>query len=234
MNRKFILATAALVLFLSPLMAGAATSTNSWTPDKLKLGNIPSPEALKEKLTSTTAAVKKAVAGAVARCPVIESKIQVRVSGFDNTKVKHMQVYQNLSNRLSVVADRLAARGLDVAKFKADLAVLDQKIQKFNDDYATYIATLKDSQSSACGKTSSQFKAKLKEAHMALKPVNTDALDIRNYYNTTIKADIAALRAVIKAQAGNSSSSPAAPQAVLPKLEGVTSSAAINTFNLAQ
>lgn len=225
MKNKTLFIAIAAALLVTPLIAGAATSTGALSPQDLKVGNIPRASVvkeIKEKVASTTAAIKKAVAGAIARCPVVESKIQIKSSNFDNNKVRHLQAYQNLSDKLSAMADRLAQRNVDVAKLKADIAVLDQKIAKFSDDYAVYIGKLKDTQSYACGKTAGQFKTKLKESHAALKVVNQDAQDIRSYYNTTIKADIAALRAQIKSEAAISSSSPAAPQAAMPKLETAT------------
>ncbi|MFA6594071.1 MAG: hypothetical protein WCT16_02325 [Candidatus Buchananbacteria bacterium] len=227
MKKKiFLLILALLPLLLAEGVMAAGSSTGALNAADLKFGKVPKPQAVAAQATATVNLIKKVAAGAIARCPVIESKIQIKVSNFDNSKVRHMQAYQALKDKLSGMADRLAARGIDVTALKADLAVLDVKIKKFNDDYATYIALLKQSQESVCGKSAGQFKTQLKEAQTALKTVNADALDIRTYYNTTIKAEIAKIRAAIKAAAaGTATSSPAAPQSAMPNLDGSTSSA---------
>lgn len=149
---------------------------------------------------------RTAVKGAIARCPIIESKIQVKVTAFDNTKMKHLNVYGNLKDRLTTVADRLTARGVDVTALRADLAVLDQKIAKFSTDYAAYITKLKASQESVCGKSSAEFKAKLKETKTALQLMHLDTLDIRTYVATVIKAEINKIRISLKAPATTTSS----------------------------
>ncbi|MFA5124299.1 MAG: hypothetical protein WC473_00525 [Patescibacteria group bacterium] len=230
MKKKIILLTLVLLpLLLAEGTMAAGISTRALTPADLKFGNIPKAQTVAAQVTSTINLVKKVAAGAIARCPVIESKIQIKVSNFDNSKVRHMQAYQTLKDKLSAMSDRLVARGIDVTALKADLAVLDTKIKKFSDDYATYVSLLKQGQESVCGKSAGQFKLELKEAQTALKTVNADALDIRAYYNTTIKAEIARVRAIIKAMsAGNSTSSPAAPQSALPNPDLIESTTVNN------
>lgn len=157
-------------------------------------------EQLTANLSSTTASkLKEAVKGVIKSCPIIESKIQAKVTTFDNSKLKHLTVYANLTDRLSKVADRLTARGADVSVLRADLVVLNQKVAKFNTDYATYIAIFKASQESVCGASEGAFKLKLKEAKTALQLVHKDAADIRAFVNTTIKSDINKLKTTYKA-----------------------------------
>lgn len=134
------------------------------------------------------------VKGVIARCPILESKIQVKVGNFDNNKVKHLVVYGQVKERISALADRLSAQGVDVTALKAYLAVFDQKIQKFSSDYAAYIATLKESQDFVCGKSEGQFRAKWKEAKAALAQVHKDAVDIRTYYAQTLKPELNRIR----------------------------------------
>jgi hypothetical protein len=149
---------------------------------------------LSNKLASTSAAIK----GALARCPVVESKIQVKSTNFDNSKVKHLEAYAKVKDRLVVIVDKLAAKGVDVTSLRATLVIYDQKIQKFSDDYAIYIGKLKESQVYVCGKSEGQFRTKLKEAKTALAQVHKDAVDIRTYYAQTIKPEINKIRATIR------------------------------------
>lgn len=123
------------------------------------------------------------------------------MTDFDNVKLKHLTVYDNLSARLDKIADRLEASGADVAALRADLAVLDEKIVKFTADYAVYVEKLKASQEFVCGRASSQFKTQLKETKIALQQVHKDAADIRNYFVSTIRVEIMKLRDIIKPNA---------------------------------
>jgi len=188
-HKLLFLILAGLLSLTLAIPAQAATSTK------------PTIKILNATSTKASEAVKSLVKGVIARCPIIESKIQVKVTTFDNTKIKHLTVYNNLKNRLTKIADRLTARGVDLTALKSDLAVLDTKIAKFNADYADYIAKLKSSQDYVCGKSEGQFKTQLKDTKTALQQVHKDAADIRAYYVSTIRIEIMKLRDSIKASA---------------------------------
>lgn len=144
--------------------------------------------------TTLRNAVQTAVAGAIARCLTIESRIQVKVGNFDNNKLRHMEAYANMKERLVKVDARLAEKGLDTSKLKSYLEVLDGKVKKFASDYGTYINKLKESQTSVCGQSEGKFLVKIKEARAAMKLVHKDALDIRAYYVNTIKPELQNLK----------------------------------------
>jgi len=144
--------------------------------------------------TTLRNAVQTAVAGAIARCPTIESRIQVKVGNFDNNKIRHMEAYANMKERLAKIDARLAEKGLDTSKLKSELVVPDEKIKKFATDYSTYITKLKESQASVCGQSEGKFLAKIKEAKAGMKVVHQDALDIRAYYVNTIKPELQDLK----------------------------------------
>jgi len=192
MNKKIIIFAGLIGIMAMPLMSAAAVTGSA---------------ATSTRATSTSAAKPlKAVKGAIARCPIIESKIQVKVTAFDNAKIKHLAVYDNLKTRLATLADRLTARSVDVSALRADLVILDGKIAKFNADYAAYVAKLKASQEGVCGKSEAQFKALLKETKVALAQVHKDAADIRAYVQTTIKAEIVRIRTSLKTPATTTTS----------------------------
>lgn len=157
--------------------------------------------------TTTTLrnALQTAVTGAIDRCPMIESRIQVKVGDFDNNKIRHMEAYANMKERLAKVDARLSEKGVDTTELKSYLVVLDEKIKKFSADYAIYVGKLKDTQTAVCGKPKTQFLAKLKEAKVALKAVHQDALDIRTYYVSTIKPELQALKAQLNDSKATSS-----------------------------
>jgi len=138
--------------------------------------------------------LRQAVNNAIEKCPTIESRIQMKIVNFDNNKIRHLNAYNNLKERLAKVESRLADKGLDTTKLKSYLSVLNSKIDKFTNDYAAYIDKLKETQTFVCGKSKGQFLAKLKEARTALKTVHQDILDIRSYYVNTIKPELQNLK----------------------------------------
>lgn len=182
--RKLIVFVFAAVFVAAPLAIGAQAA--------------PAAAGKKATTTPTATSTAKSVKGAIARCPIVESKIQAKVAHFDNAKIKHLAVYENLKERLTKIADRLAARGADVSALRADLAALEVKIAKFNADYAVYVARLKASQEFTCGRAETQFKTQLKETKAALQQVHKDAADIRAYFVSTVRVEIMKLRDAIK------------------------------------
>ncbi|MDP1833727.1 MAG: hypothetical protein U0944_00425 [Candidatus Moranbacteria bacterium] len=128
------------------------------------------------------------------RCARIQERIANGSTDADNRKEKHMSVYGNMVDRISKFITRLADDDYDVSKIQADLAVLEEKIQKFSDDYATQVAKIGDTKNLACGQSDGDFKNGLVEARAMMKNVRADAADIREYMLKTVRPDIQALR----------------------------------------
>jgi hypothetical protein len=183
MTKKFLV-LAAILLLSAPLAVSAQGSA----------GTVGA--SVMARVTSSSA-----VKGVIARCAILESKIQIKVSNFDNNKVKHLEIYGKVKDRVNALADRLAAQGVDTAVLKAYLVIFDSKIQKFSDDYAIYVTKLKEGQDFVCGKSEGQFRAKWKEAKTALAQVHKDAVDIRTYYAQTLKPELNRIKNQFHAQA---------------------------------
>lgn len=180
MSKKIVFAMAFVVLTL-PVVASAETGDRSTST------RFETPKAI----------IQTAIKNVIARCPIIESKIQVKATNFDNNKVKHLEIYARLKNQLTNIASKLEAKGVDVSVLKADLVILDQKIKKFSEDYAIYIKKLKASQEFVCGKSEGDFRTALKDAKVALAQVHKDTLDIRSYFAQTIKPEINRIKQLI-------------------------------------
>lgn len=147
-----------------------------WKQEKDKLRN-----EFKEKFTSE-------------RCVRIQKRVEERTSHFDEREGKHKKVYANLVNRINKFITRFETAGLDTTNLKSYPAVLQEKIDKFSDDYANYIAKLKESKNFTCGHSEGEFKGTLVDARAELKIVREDASDIRTYVRTTILPEIKALK----------------------------------------
>jgi hypothetical protein len=191
--KKKILIYFIVGLFILPIVVFAA-------PD-VPLGAIPKINSVPKSEVSAGTSTRLGVKGAIARCPIIESKIQIKIGSFDNNKIKHVAVYNNLKNQLTQIIDRLVTKGIDVTDLKLTLQALDAKIKKFNDDYAVYVSKLKESQVFVCGKAQGQFVVKLKETKTALQQVQKDVVDIRSYYVSAVKPEIMRIKAALKTKA---------------------------------
>lgn len=128
------------------------------------------------------------------RCALTQQKIAEKVSNFDAKKEKHMAVYENMNDRISKFIEKFSEDGYDTSQLSSDLETLNEKIQKFSDDYAAYVAKLKEAKDMACGKSGGEFKATIVEARALLKTAHQDAMDIRVYVRTVILPDIRSLK----------------------------------------
>jgi chromosome segregation ATPase len=153
-------------------------------------------EEVQEKKDEVKTVVQAAKhAKAVAKCDIASSKIEKRVENYDHQKEKHSASYQKTRTKIEALIKKLEERKLDVAKLKEDLVTFDSKIKQFNDDYAKYIALLKETQTDSCAKSEDDFKTKLNSAREQLKVVHEDAVAIRTFYAKTIRPDVLAVKA---------------------------------------
>jgi chromosome segregation ATPase len=128
-------------------------------------------------------------------CTNTSKMIDTRISRFDTNKKKHVENYTKMKTALQQLITKLKAKGFDTSKLETDLTTLGDKITKFGTDYAAYIAKLGETKNFTCGQSQGEFKTALDTARDSLKTVNQDAVDIRNFYQTTVRPDIEALKA---------------------------------------
>jgi chromosome segregation ATPase len=129
------------------------------------------------------------------RCARVQARIENRNGFFQGNYEKHTSVYVNLVNRINKFITRADEAKLDTATIKSHLAVLEDKIEKFKDDYAAYKAKFEEIKNYTCGHSEGEFKAALLDSKTLLKQVHADAADIRTYVRETILADMRALKA---------------------------------------
>lgn len=137
------------------------------------------------------------------RCAKITERMQNRIGHFEDRKEKHFRVYTNLINRINKFIARAEEKKIDTDVINGHLVELEGKINKFKEDYAIYIAKLKEVKNLTCGHSEGEFKGALLEAKGLLKIVHADAADIRKYVRDTIIPDIKALKAQMPKDAGD-------------------------------
>jgi hypothetical protein len=150
--------------------------------DKLKAEKEELKNKFKEKFTEE-------------RCAKIQARIENRNGFFKGNYEKHTSVYVNLVDRVNKFITKADAVKLDTATIKSHLAVLQDKIEKFKDDYAAYKAKFDETKNYTCGHSEGEFKGALLESKELLKTVHADAADIRKYVRETILVDMKALKA---------------------------------------
>lgn len=178
---KVSIIACALFIFL-PMVAGA-----EMRPGQTGLGEI-------RTQASGTIAGK-----VIARCQIIESKIQIKAVNFDNNKMRHLEIYNQVKNKITEIAEILKNSGGDIDSLNTHLTTFEQKIQKFSSDYAIYIQALKNTQAYACGKSEGEFRNSWRQVKTALAQVHKDAVELRTFYATVLKPEVNRVRTQIRA-----------------------------------
>lgn len=124
----------------------------------------------------------------------LQQRIELIITRFENNKERHVKAYEEAKEKVERFLEEAEAEGYDVAKLAQDLSTWDAMIVKFAQDYAAFIDKLKEVSELALGQSEGRFISGLKEARRLLRQVERDALDIRLYYQQTIRADIQALK----------------------------------------
>lgn len=134
------------------------------------------------------------------KCTNIETKIATRINRYENNGEMFQTIYENMQARLTRLVERLKSAGADTTQLESDIATLNTKIEKLKSDQATFMTTLKDSQTFACGKSEGEFKAKIDGARQVPEVLKKDRQDIKDFFQTTIKADLQSIRQLLADQ----------------------------------
>lgn len=115
-----------------------------------------------------------------------------RVKGIETNRTK---VHANLVDRLKNLETKLAAKNVDTAQYKTQIAELEAKIATFNTDMAAYKQAVADlGNIEDCTSDPTAFKASLEVTRAALQKVHDDAVAIRTYVKDTIKPTLTVIR----------------------------------------
>jgi len=128
----------------------------------------------------------------VANCTAVEGNVTKRMTSFENGRAKKFEQYERMQTKVAALIVRLETDGYDVTQIQIDKVTLDQKIEKFETDYTTYLSQLGETKTYTCGKTEGEFKAKLGIARDQLAIVRADANAIRTFWTATLKPEILA------------------------------------------
>lgn len=159
------------------------------------------------------------------RCQKVESRVSTRLNRYENNGSMLQKVYDHMLTRLNRLADRLTTAGADTTKLKTDIASLKVLIDKLYADQKTFVEGLKTTQNFACGNSEGEFVGKLGEARKILPLIKSDRAAIKNFFQTTIKADLKAIRTELAKKKTSTETTQEKPETENEQTEKAASSA---------
>lgn len=195
------------VLSIAVVRAQETTQTTNTTTTKPETSPEPTPaeaEALAERVAKRKAELKTRLTSAQKlrlqnKCKAAQglvSSVRGRIKGLETSRG---QVYGNILDRLTGLSEKLKNKGANTDELNADINTLQEKINTFNADLATYKQAVSDLADMDCKTDPDGFKASLEAARAALQKVKDDGLAIRGYLNDTIKPLLKTIRAELEA-----------------------------------
>lgn len=145
-------------------------------------------EALKLRLTNTE---KVRIEN---RCKAAQGNLKSLEGRIQGIKTSRTHVYSNLTQRLTKLRDKLAAKGIDTIQLNGAIADLEKKTTEFNDALADYIQAVTDLAIMQCSSDAEGFKASLERARQLQGELRDKALAIKSLLNDTIKPLLVEMR----------------------------------------
>ncbi len=128
------------------------------------------------------------------RCNLVNSKISLLITRYENNKQRHILKYEKIKERMIGINKILKSRGCDTSKVENDYQKLDTMIVEFSKEYNNFINLLKTTQNYVCGKSQGDYLKSLNQARQQLIIVRQKSLDIRNFWQGTIRQDLIQLK----------------------------------------
>ncbi|MBU2028896.1 hypothetical protein KJ761_03330 [Patescibacteria group bacterium] len=177
MKKKVLIGGVAIVFFLSLVKISSAEISNIDLNIKKNLN------------PAVFEAAKKII------CEKRQGKIEEKAAKFAGSKVKHMEAYNNLQDRLEKLSDKLSAKGYDTADLDEDIIVLEGMISSFETDFTAAYEKMQEAKIYMCeNHTGVENKNEMKAVRDLIKKIRQDSVAIRNYYKSTIHPDILAIK----------------------------------------
>lgn len=127
-------------------------------------------------------------------CENVLERVQTRMENFEENKANHEENYNNITTRLSDIADMLDEKGLDTTELRADMETMDAMVAEYVATYTEFIGQLETSLNYDCGNSEGAFKEALQGARDTLETARVMRREIRDFYKSDIRQDIEDLR----------------------------------------
>ena len=124
------------------------------------------------------------------RCKVTEGRVSKSLGTYNQNYPQHVQTYQRISTSAKTIATNARQQGKDPAALEASLVVLDEKVRLLDQQASAVVAQLKVAEQYVCGQAEGQYKAELQKARDLAKVAHKSILDIRAYYQNTVRVEL--------------------------------------------
>ncbi len=124
------------------------------------------------------------------------------ITRFENNRERRIRAYNEAKEKVRKLMEQLAEKGLDVTKLSQDLQAWDAMIREFSAAYAAFIEKLKELYECDPQEMEGEISKLLREAREMLMKLRKQALEIRLFYQQTIRADIQELRDQLGGESG--------------------------------
>lgn len=128
------------------------------------------------------------------RCALTTQRIENRITSFYNLKDTHISRHQQILERLQAINTKLKEKGYDTSKLEQDVQTMNEKIVAYATAYEAFITELEATKQYPCGESEGAFLDQFQKSRTKLLEVRSIGLDIRIFYQSTIKPDVRALR----------------------------------------
>ena len=139
-----------------------------------------------------------------ARCQNIQTRLGDRIATYQNTKQTFGTAYTDMQARLQQLSDKLGGESIDVTQLNSDIQTLSAKIATLTQDHSAFITSLQTAQTTAATAcqttpTTNAFMTQIQASRAAALTAQKDNLDIRSFFQTTLRPEIMAIRTKVAA-----------------------------------
>ena len=129
------------------------------------------------------------------RCEVLDARAKLIIGRYNENFPRHVENHKKVAAGLQTLIASLKADGKDTSKLEAVLTTFNQKVSTFGQQSTAVVDQLKVAQQYACGQSQGQYATEIKKAHDLAVTAHATLLDLRSYYQNSVRPEIKALRA---------------------------------------
>lgn len=129
------------------------------------------------------------------RCDVIDARAKLIIGRYNENFPRHVANHKKVAAGVQTLITALKAEGKDTSKLEAVLTTFNQKVLTFGQQATAVVDQLKVAQQYACGQSQGQYATEIKKAHDLAVTAHATLVDLRSYYQNSVRPEIKALRA---------------------------------------
>jgi hypothetical protein len=183
----------ALLLLLTIMLTGTASAATTTPNDARRMEVREKVKEFKAKGASTSPE-----GGFGRSCENLSNRIDTRLSNYREKYARHKAAYIAHREKLVQISAKLEAEGIITTKLRADIAILEGKVNQLETDHLKVKAALETAKNLSCTDSKKEFKAAVQAVREAQKEVSTDARTIFEFIRGTLRTDVIELQAEYK------------------------------------